>query len=58
MESFGVHGCFGLDLPIDKIKVKEGDETGLVPLCNFEVEEKSNSNYRPVREYVVWFANR
>ncbi|NCD43057.1 MAG: hypothetical protein EOL88_13350 [Bacteroidia bacterium] len=39
------------------IKVREGRKTGYGPLCDFEVASKDDSNYWPVREYVVWFAN-
>lgn len=27
------------------------------PLCDLEVVDKSSSNYRPVKDYAVWFAN-
>ena len=40
------------------LKVKEGGRVGHVPLCDVEVTSKENENYWPVREYVVWFANR
>ena len=40
------------------LKVKEGKRVGQVPLCDVEVTSKENENYWPVREYVVWFANR
>lgn len=40
------------------VKVKEGRNTGHVPLCDVEVTSKYNPNYWPVKEYVVWFANR
>jgi hypothetical protein len=40
------------------IKVREGRRTGYVPLCDLEVIPKSDINYWPVREYVVWFANK
>lgn len=40
------------------LKVKEGKEVGYVPLCDVEVTSKENENFWPVREYVVWFANR
>ena len=39
-------------------QVKEGRRKGYVPLCDIEVTSKDNTNYWPVREYVVWFANR
>jgi len=28
------------------------------PLCDLEVTDKGSSNYQPVKDYVVWFANR
>ena len=40
------------------VKVKEKNRTGFVPLCDVEVRPKTDKNYWPVREYVVWFANR
>lgn len=40
------------------LKVKEGRLVDYVPLCEVEVTLKQNENYWPVREYVVWFANR
>jgi hypothetical protein len=40
------------------VKVREGRRTGRVPLCDVEVTSRSDPNFWPVREYVVWFANR
>jgi hypothetical protein len=40
------------------VKVREQRKVGQVPLCDVEVTPKSDKNYWPVREYVVWFANR
>jgi len=40
------------------LKVREGRRIGHVPLCDVEVIEKKDSNFWPVREYIVWFANR
>lgn len=40
------------------LKVREGKRVGHVPLCDVEVTSKENKNFWPVREYVVWFANR
>jgi len=40
------------------LKVREGNRVGYVPLCDVEVTSKENRNFWPVREYVVWFANR
>ena len=39
------------------VKVREKGRTGFVPLCDVEVKPKTDKNYWPVREYVVWFAN-
>ena len=40
------------------VKVCEGRRIGTVPLCDVEVTLKNDRNFWPVREYVVWFANR
>jgi hypothetical protein len=52
----------GLELEDDLygviVKVREKRPVGAVPLCDVEVEPKTDKNYWPVREYVVWFANR
>jgi hypothetical protein len=40
------------------VKAKERKKIGHVPLCDLEVKPKTDKNYWPVREYVVWFANR
>ena len=40
------------------VKVREGRRIGHVPLCELQVTPRKNKNYWPVREYVVWFANR
>jgi len=40
------------------VKVQEEGRIGHVPLCDLQVTSKSDKNYWPVREYVVWFANR
>jgi hypothetical protein len=40
------------------IKVQEEQATGYVPLRDVEVRPKNDPNYWPVKEYVVWFANR
>ena len=40
------------------VSVREKSQTGYVPLCDLEVKPKTDPNYWPVREYVVWFANR
>jgi hypothetical protein len=40
------------------VEVREKQQTGCVPLCDLKVTPKTDPNYWPVREYVVWFANR
>ena len=35
-----------------------GGKAMSVPLCDFEVTSREDRNFWPVREYVVWFANR
>ena len=40
------------------VTVRENKRTGSVPLCDLEVTPKRDKNFWPVREYVVWFANR
>jgi hypothetical protein len=40
------------------VQVTEKGKTGEVPLGDLKVKPKTDKNYWPVREYVVWFANR
>lgn len=40
------------------VAVREGRKTGYIPLCDVEVTSRDTPNFWPVREYVVWFANR
>jgi hypothetical protein len=40
------------------VRVREKGQVGYVPLCDVEVTPKTDKNFLPVREYVVWFANR
>lgn len=40
------------------VKVREGRRVGFIPLCDVEVIDQKDANFWPVREYVVWFANR
>lgn len=40
------------------VKVKEGRKKGYLLLCELEVTSREDKNFWPVREYVVWFANR
>lgn len=40
------------------VRVCEDCRVGSVPLCDVEVTPKDDRNFWPVREYVIWFANR
>jgi len=40
------------------VKAREARKVGYVPLCDVEVLKKDDPNYWPVREYVVWVANK
>jgi hypothetical protein len=40
------------------VMANEKGQIGQVPLCDLEVKPKTDRNYWPVREYVIWFANR
>jgi hypothetical protein len=41
-----------------RVDVEERGEIGLVPLADCEVSPKTDRNFWPVREYVVWMANQ
>jgi len=40
------------------VEAKEKGQIGHLPLADLEVKPKTDKNYWPVREYVVWVANR
>jgi hypothetical protein len=40
------------------VKVREKGQVGYAPLADVEVKPKTDANFWPVREYVVWIANR
>ena len=40
------------------VKAKEKGRVGYVPLCDLKVKPKTDKNFWPVREYVVWDANK
>ena len=40
------------------VKVQEKQRVGSVPLCDLEVTQGDDRNYRLVKEYKDWFANR
>jgi hypothetical protein len=55
MEVVGVEdedGAYGV-----LVEVKEGKSKGSIPLADLEVTPKTDKNFWPVREYVVWMAN-
>ena len=40
------------------VTVSHGQRRCQFPLCDLEVTRKTSPNYRPVKDYAVWFANR
>ena len=40
------------------VQVREGKRKGYVPPCDFEVTSSDDRNFWPVRDSVIWFANR
>lgn len=40
------------------VALRQKRRTYVFPLCDLEVLDKSSANYQPVKDYVVWFANR
>jgi hypothetical protein len=40
------------------VKVREKRQVDYDPLADLEVKSRTDPNFWPVREYVVWFANR
>src|ERR1035441_4987591 len=40
------------------VEAKEKGQIGHLPLADLEVKSKTDKNYWPVREYVMWFGNR
>jgi hypothetical protein len=40
------------------VSLRRGRSKYVFPLCDLEVIDKSSSNYQPVKDYAVWFANR
>ena len=40
------------------VRVREKGQIDCVPLADVEVTAKTDANFWPVREYVVWYANR
>jgi len=40
------------------VEVTSGRKRCVFPLCDLTVQDKKSPNYRPVKDYCVWFANR
>ncbi len=40
------------------VALRRGREKYVFPLCDLEVVDKRSANYQPLKDYVVWFANR
>ena len=40
------------------VKIRKGRKIYHTPLCDLEVRDRNSSNYQPVYDYAVWFANR
>ena len=40
------------------VEAKEKGQIGHLPLADLEVKPKTDKNYWPVREHVMWFGNR
>lgn len=40
------------------VSVRLGKQSYTIPLCDLEVTIEDSPNYRPLKDYVVWFANR
>jgi hypothetical protein len=56
MHVIGLEGQYGRNGVM--VKVREGRRIGHVPLFDLEVIPKDAPNFWPVREYVVWDANK
>jgi len=40
------------------VNARRGREHFVLPLCDLAATDKRSQNYQPLRDYVVWFANR
>lgn len=40
------------------VNCRRGRVKSVLPLCVFEVTDKNNVNFKPVKEYLLYFANR
>jgi hypothetical protein len=50
--------AFSEDLYGILVHVRRERETFVFPLCDLEATDANSPNYQPLRDYVVWFANR
>lgn len=50
--------CEADDLYGVQVNAHRGRENCVLPLCDLEATDKRSANYQPLRDYVVWFANR
>ncbi len=50
--------CEADDLYGVLVNARHGREKCVLPLCDLEATAKRSANYQPLRDYVVWFANR
>ncbi len=54
-----VHGIEGSEDPYGiLVSLRKGRRKYVFPLCDLEVIDETSSNYQPVNDYAVWFANR
>jgi hypothetical protein len=59
MTVLGISGAaFEPDFHGVLVDVQQGRHRSVVPLQDLEVRPKDNPNFWPVREFVVWYANR
>ena len=59
VEVLGIaEGDFEPDFDGVIVEVRRGKIKGQLPLQDLEVRPKSDPNFWPVREFVVWYANR
>jgi hypothetical protein len=40
------------------VAVRLGKQAYTIPLCDLEATDSASPNYQPLKDYVVWFANR
>jgi len=50
--------CSLLDIDLDYFNLVDDKKKPVFPLCDLTVVGKKSSNYQPIKDYCVWFANR